>query len=119
MVLLKNSYIFVISKQSKLNKMTTKFELRNWLSENREIVIAEYNSLTNDKFFNGISLKDFMVSVMKAMSMNNPKSEKRAASLLPNVMSRISADCSSIEAFDAVTARLAKRYEGTSGMALV
>ena len=99
--------------------MTTKFELRTWLSENRDQVINEYNSLTNDKFFNGISMKDFMVRVMNAMAVNNPKSEKRAASLLPNVMSRISADCSSIEAFDAVTSRLAKRYEGTAGMALV
>jgi len=99
--------------------MTTKFELRTWLSENRELVINEYNNLTTDKFFNGISMKDFMVRVMNAMAVNNPKSEKRAASLLPNVMSRISADCSSIEAFDAVTARLAKKYEGTSAMALV
>ena len=99
--------------------MTTKFELRTWLSENRELVIISYNELAQEKFFNSITLKDYMVKVMQVMQINNPRSAKRAADLLPNVMGRIYFNNSTVEAFDAVTERLRKLNEGKASMALV
>ncbi len=56
------------------------------MTENRELVIASYNDLKEEKFFSGISMKEFGLSVFRAMSNNNPKSANRAASLLPNVL---------------------------------
>lgn len=58
------------------------FELKTFLAENRESVITKYNELQNEKFFSGITLRDFMVMVMKNIQINNPKSEKRASELL-------------------------------------
>jgi len=52
------------------------FELKNWMSENREVVISKYNQLTTEKFFSGIALKNFMIEIFNLMSINNPKSEK-------------------------------------------
>ena len=63
--------------------MKTKFEVTKWLTENREIVLAKYEALTKENFFQGQSLKDFMVAILNAMVMNNVKSEKRAESMLP------------------------------------
>lgn len=69
--------------------MKKQFELVKFLSENREMVIAEYNKLQNEKFFNGISMKQFGLDIFKAMSNNNPRSEARAESLLPNVIGMV------------------------------
>jgi hypothetical protein len=62
------------------------FELKNWMTENRELVINVYNETSKNEFFIGISLKDFMLKVYNMMNINNPKSEKRAASLLPTIL---------------------------------
>jgi hypothetical protein len=69
-----------------------KFELKNFLADNRETIIAQYNELTNEQFFSGVSLKGFMMDVMRRMQFQNPKSEKRAASLLPGVLGRAYCD---------------------------
>ena len=69
--------------------MKATFELTTWLSENREQVISKYNKLTSEEFFNGISLKDFMVQVLQSMQMQNIKSAKRAASMLPFLMGNV------------------------------
>lgn len=69
--------------------MKATFELRTWLSENRNTIISEYEKLSNEEFFNGMSLQNFMLDILKVMTINNPKSEKRAASLLPFIMSDI------------------------------
>ena len=69
--------------------MKTTFELRTWLTENRETIISKFNSLTTEQFYNGITLKEFMVEIMSAMSRNNVKSANRAASLLPTLMGQI------------------------------
>ena len=69
--------------------MKATFELRTWLSENRETIISEYEQLSNEEFFNGMSLQNFMIAVLNTMAINNPKSEKRSASLLPHVMGNI------------------------------
>ena len=66
--------------------MKVTFELRAWLSENRETVIAVYDRTAKNEFFTGISLKDFMSRVYTMMANNNPKTEKRAASLLPTIL---------------------------------
>ena len=65
------------------------FTLTTWLTDNREIVIAKYESLKSEQFFSGISLKEFMVKILKAMEMNNVKSEKTANSKLPFLMGNI------------------------------
>ena len=69
--------------------MKTTFELNNWMSENREIVISKYNEMTNEKFFNGCTLKQFMCEVLHLMRMNNVRSEKTAASKLPYLMGNV------------------------------
>ena len=69
--------------------MKATFELKTWLSENRQSIISEYEQLSKEEFFNGMSLQNFMIAILNTMAMNNPKSEKRAASLLPYVMGDI------------------------------
>lgn len=69
--------------------MKAKFEITKWLSENRETIIAKYEELKNENFFQGQSLKDFMTAILNAMLMNNVKSEKRAASMLPFLMGNV------------------------------
>ena len=66
--------------------MATKFQLKNFLSENREEVIGKFNELKEEQHYNGVSLKQFMLEVFNQMNQNNPRSDKKAASLLPFVM---------------------------------
>jgi hypothetical protein len=99
--------------------MKATFEITKWLSENRETIISNYNNLTKEQFFNGISLKDFMLQVMQAMQMNNVKSEKRASSMLPFLMGNIYFNNSKVEGNDKITEALKAKYEGTAFMALV
>lgn len=98
---------------------TKKFELKSWLSENREIVISKHNALTTEKHYSGISLKDFMVEVVKMMEINNVKSEKRAASKLPFLMGNIYFENSKVTGRDSKTEALAEKYKWTAAMALV
>ena len=95
------------------------FELKNWMSENRETVISKYNKLTNEANYNGISLRDFMVQVMSIMQINNVKSEKRAASMLQIAMSEVYNNNSRIIGNDKVTDALRAKYNGTAAIALV
>jgi len=69
--------------------MKAKFEITKWLSENRDTIIAKYEELENENFFQGQSLKDFMTTILNAMLMNNVRSEKRAASMLPFLMGNV------------------------------
>jgi len=69
--------------------MKAKFEIKNWLTENREIIVNNYSKLTAEKFFSGITLKDFMIATMNALTMNNVKSEKTATSKLPFLMANV------------------------------
>jgi len=69
--------------------MKAKFETAAFLSQNRDSIIAKYNELTKENFFQGQSLKDFMTAILNAMLNNNVKSEKRAASLLPFVIGQV------------------------------
>lgn len=69
--------------------MKAKFEITKWLSENRETIISKYDSLKSETFFQGQSLKDFMVAILNSMVVNNIKSEARAAKMLPFLMGNI------------------------------
>lgn len=69
--------------------MKAKFEITKWLSENRETIISKYDSLKSETFFQGQSLKDFMVAILNSMVVNNIKSEARAAKMLPFLIGNI------------------------------
>jgi len=69
--------------------MKNDFNLQKFLSENRNTIIASYEAITTNQFFTGISLKDFMLKIISRMNDNNPKSEKRAASLLPTILGEV------------------------------
>ena len=96
-----------------------KFELKTWLSENREQVINSFESLTKERFYNGMTQRNFMITVMNRMAQNNPKSAKRASSLLPTILGEIVFNNSKIEGDDKTTYALRKKYEGTAYMAMV
>ena len=74
---------------TKTNKMKNAFNLQNFLSENRNVIISQHEAITANQFFTGITLKDFMLKVLSRMNDNNPKSEKRAASLLPTILGEV------------------------------
>lgn len=99
--------------------MKATFELKTWLSENRETVISKYNALTNEQFFNGITLKDFMIQVLRSMEMQNIKSANRAASMLPFLMGNVYFNNSKVTGNDKKTEELRAKYQGTSFMAMV
>jgi len=95
------------------------FELKTWMSENREVVIENYNKLTTENFYNGISLKNFMLQVLNLMIINNVKSEKRAISMLPYLMGNVYVNNSKVELVNNRDAKLSEKYKGTAYMALV
>ena len=99
--------------------MKTQFDLKTWLGENRETIISKYNDLATENFFNGITLKDFMMQILAAMQMNNIKSAKRASSMLPFLMGNVYHNNSKVVAEDKVTSELKLKYEGTAYMSLV
>ena len=99
--------------------MKNQFEIKSFLSENREIVISKYNDLTKERFFNGITLSQFMVQVMNLMVINNPRSEKRASSLLLSLVGQVIVDNSKIEVINDLDKKLSEKYQGTAFMALV
>lgn len=99
--------------------MKKQFNLTEALKERRENVIANYNSLTKDRFFDGITLRNFMVEVMNMCKINRIASEKTLDRMLPIIMGEIYFNHSKVTAFDAVTANLKNQYQGTAFMALV
>lgn len=56
------------------------------MTENRNQVLDFYNELSQEKFFSGVSKKDFGMQVYKAMQVNNPRSDKKAKDVLVNVL---------------------------------
>ena len=111
--------MYQITTTKKLEIMKAAFNLKNFLTENKAMVLTSYENLTKEKFFNGISLKDFMLQVMNVMQINNPKSEKRAATLLPSLVSMVIVNNSKIEVLNDLDAKLKAKYEGTAYMAMV
>jgi len=99
--------------------MKAKFEIKTWLSENREIVIAKHTKLTSETFYNGITLKDFMLQVMAVLVRNNVKSEKTASKILTIALGEVYVNNSKVVANDFKTDALKAKYEGTAYMAMV
>lgn len=97
--------------------MKAKFDIKNFLSENREYLISQYNKLTTERFFSGISLRDFMVDVMRKMSYY--KSEKTANRFFIDVVDEVYMANRSIQGRDLRTERLERKYKGTAAMAMV
>ena len=93
------------------------FNLKNWLGENRELVISKYNDLTNERFYDGVTLKVFMLEVMNLMSQF--KSAKMCANTLPTMIGNVYFEHSRVFAEDKVTDALREKHEGTAYMALV
>ena len=65
--------------------MTT-FNLKNWLTENRNQISDFYNQLSQEQFFSNVSKRHFGIEVYNMMSINNPRSEKKAKDVLKNVL---------------------------------
>ena len=77
--------------------MKAQFEIKNFLTSNREVIIAKHEALKLSFNYSGISLKNFMLDIMNAMIRNNVNSEKTAASKLPFLMGDIFCENSKIE----------------------
>lgn len=97
--------------------MATKFNLRSFLAENRDTVISNYESLKNEKFFNGITLRDFMIQVM--CSMSDVKSEARAKRFLPHIIGQVYCDNSRIYGNDVKTDALKKAMPNGQWAAII
>jgi hypothetical protein len=99
--------------------MAAKFEIREFLTANRDEVIAKYNKLTEERFFNGISLRDFMLQVLHIMTINGFKSEKAARNGMSSLLSRVYCDNCSISTPNSKDDALRAQYKGTAYMAMV
>ena len=99
--------------------MKTTFNLQQALSARREIVIAKYNNLTGERFFDGCTLRQFMIEVMNLCTINRIRSEKRLDSMLATFIDNVYHDHSRIQSRDVVTDALRKKYAGTAFMAMV
>lgn len=99
--------------------MKATFEIKAWLSENRETVISKHTKLTGENFYNGINLKDFMLQVMGVMIRNNVKSEKTASKILSIAIGEVYVNNSKVVANDIKTEALKIKYAGTAYMAMV
>ena len=89
------------------------FNLKNWLGENRELVISKYNDLTYERFYDGVALKVFMLEVVNLMS------HFKCANMLPTMIGNVYFEHSRVFAEDKVTDALREKHEGTAYMALV
>lgn len=99
--------------------MKTKFNLLEALGSRREMVINKYNDLTAERFFDGVSLKGFMVEVMNGCVAARVTTENSLNRMLPIVMGEVYVNHSKVMATDKVTESLRKQYNGTAYMALV
>jgi hypothetical protein len=99
--------------------MKKQFEIKQFLSDNRDAVIAKHEALTQEKFYNGVTLKAFMMDVMDAMQRNGVRSEARAAKMLPMLMGSIYFNNSTLDAPDRRTNELRAKYNNTAYMAMV
>lgn len=98
--------------------MATKFNMKDYLSSRREEVIAKYNKLAGEQFFRGISLKDFMLQVMRMMEMN-AKSEKTADNKFDFILGQVYVNNSSLSFRSTKDDSLRNQYKGTAYMAMV
>lgn len=95
------------------------FDLKNYLSKNRDFVIEKYSELEKEPFFSGISLRDFMLRIMNRMSENNISTEKRANLMFNRLVYDVYNDNVRIGVINNRDAALSEKYKGTAYMALV
>ena len=89
------------------------FNLNQFLSENREVVIASFNRLQNEYLYNGCTLKSYMIQVMRIMELNC-KTEKTAIKKFEMLLSAVYYDNYS-KSID----YLERKYKGTQFEVLV
>lgn len=99
--------------------MKTKLNLTEALRSRREMVINKYNDLTAERFFDGVSLKGFMIDVMNGCIAARVTTENSLNRMLPIIMGQVYVDHSKVMATDVVTENLRSQYKGTAYMALV
>ena len=95
------------------------FNLKKFLTENRNQVIEKFSALTKEDSYNGISLRDFMMAVLRNMEANNPKSEKRAKSLFSGAINNAYYDAMRMGVVRDRDAEAIAKYQGTAYMAIV
>ena len=95
------------------------FNLTSELSNRRETVIAKYNSLKENKFFDGCTLKTLMLEVMQMCKINRCASVKTLDAKLPFFLGQIISDHTRISGADNVTDGLKAQYQGTAFMSMV
>lgn len=95
------------------------FNLTEQLSKRREQVIAKYNELTNEQFFDGCTLRTFMVEIMQMCQINHIASEKTLDAKLAFFIGNIYCSHKKIQGTDKVTNALRNKYQCTAFMALV
>lgn len=98
--------------------MKNKFNIKDFMTANRESIIAQHEELTAEKFYNGISLRDFMIKILGYMA-ENCKSDKKATSYLPYAIANAYNASVKIGGSDFRTDALRAKHAGTSYMALV
>lgn len=99
--------------------MATIFNLQQSLSAKRDVVISKYNELTAERFFDGCTLRQFMVEVMNACIINNIRSEKRLSSMLPYLMGDIYFRHSTVTGCDVVADKLHNNMPNQQWAAIV
>lgn len=95
--------------------MKSKFDLKNWMTENRTFVIEKFESLKKEAHYNGITLKDFMIQVFTEMSRQRLTNEKSASQKLPFMVSNVVFENSKIDGI----CYMIEKYRGTQYSALV
>lgn len=91
------------------------FDLKVWMSENRNFVIEKFEGLQNEVHYNGITLKDFMVQVWNEMNRQRLTNEKQASQKLPFMVSNVVFENSTVTGND----YMIEKYRGTQYAALV
>lgn len=97
------------------------FDVREALANRRNDVIAKYNELTSEEFFNQISLKGFMMQVLRIFNNNRIRTQKEFDGKFANLLGVIYVDNCSIYSDPATDKdlKMKKMYKGTAMMALV
>lgn len=99
--------------------MKNTFELKSYMTANRESVINKYNEISTSEFFSGIDLRSFMVAVYNNMQANNPRSEKKAAELLISMTNHVANQNTTVQVRRDRDQEARAKYQGTAYMAII
>lgn len=99
--------------------MKAKFNIKEGLTAQRETVINKYNMLTGEEFFDGCTLKQFMLEVMNMCVINRIASETTLKRMLPIFLGDIYFSHSKVSARDAKTETMKKNMPNQQWAALV